>query len=159
MRYSFSAVHEKLIFYFKALFLKLRLKRCFMDIKVRGKFTIYHPDSLSIGKSVAINDNFWVDAKGGVEIGDNVLIGPYVIIHSANHKFTLRSVPIREQKHTLSKVSIEEGVWIGARVTILPGVVIGQGAIIAAGAVVNHDVAPYTIVGGVPAEYISDRPQ
>lgn len=47
--------------------------------------------------------------------------------------------------------------WIGANATILKGVTIGEGAVVAAGAVVTKDVAPYTIVGGVPAKYIGDR--
>jgi maltose O-acetyltransferase len=156
---SIKAGITKLKFLWRVLKWAPRLKSCSWDVKFWGPPIIYHPENLVIGKNVSINDNLWINAKGSVEIGDNVLIGPYVIIHSANHNFSLRDVPIQNQKHTTSKVVIEEGVWIGARATILPGVIIGRGAIIAAGAVVNHDVAPYTIVGGVPAEYINDRPQ
>ncbi|WP_240611339.1 MULTISPECIES: DapH/DapD/GlmU-related protein [unclassified Actinobaculum] len=53
-------------------------------------------------------------------------------------------------------IHIGPNVWIGPNVTILGGVTIGEGAIIAAGAVVTKDVAPLTIVGGVPAKYIRD---
>ncbi|MGH1565472.1 CatB-related O-acetyltransferase [Mumia sp. DW29H23] len=52
---------------------------------------------------------------------------------------------------------IGNDVWIGVNVTILRGVTIGDGAIVAAGAVVTKDVAPYTIVGGVPARPIRRR--
>lgn len=55
------------------------------------------------------------------------------------------------------KVTIGHDVWIGHGATILPGVVIGNGAVIGAGAVVSKDVAPYTIVGGVPAKLIRER--
>ena len=55
------------------------------------------------------------------------------------------------------KVTIGNDVWIGAGVHILPGVHIGDGAIVGAGAVVTHDVAPYSIVGGVPAKLIRYR--
>ena len=48
-------------------------------------------------------------------------------------------------------------VWIGHGAVIMPGVTIGSGAIIAAGAVVTRDVAPYTIVGGNPAQVIRQR--
>ena len=54
-------------------------------------------------------------------------------------------------------VVIGNDVWIGSGVLIMSGVTIGNGAVIAAGAVVTKDVAPYTIVGGVPAKYIKQR--
>lgn len=57
---------------------------------------------------------------------------------------------------TCSPVSIGNKVWVGANVTILPGISLGDGAIIAAGAVVTKDVAPGTIVGGVPAKFIKE---
>lgn len=55
------------------------------------------------------------------------------------------------------RVIIGHDVWIGHGVTVLPGVKIGNGAVIGAGAVVSKDVAPYTIVGGVPAKLIRER--
>ncbi len=53
--------------------------------------------------------------------------------------------------------SIGHDTWIGHGATILPGVTVGDGAAIGAGAVVSKDVAPYTIVGGVPAKPIRER--
>ncbi|PRD44910.1 acetyltransferase [Phyllobacterium phragmitis] len=55
------------------------------------------------------------------------------------------------------RVFIGHDTWIGHGVTILPGVTIGDGAIVGAGAVVTKDVAPYTIVGGVPARFMRRR--
>jgi phosphonate metabolism protein (transferase hexapeptide repeat family) len=55
------------------------------------------------------------------------------------------------------RVSIGHDVWIGHGATVLPGVTVGDGAVIGAGAVVSRDVAPYTIVGGVPAKLIRER--
>ena len=52
---------------------------------------------------------------------------------------------------------IGNDVWIGAAVNIIEGVKIGDGSIIASGAMVNKDVAPYSIVGGVPAKHIRYR--
>ncbi|MEO0915477.1 MAG: DapH/DapD/GlmU-related protein [Pseudomonadota bacterium] len=54
-------------------------------------------------------------------------------------------------------VTIGHDVWIGHGVTITAGVTVGTGAVIGAGAVVTRDVAPYTVVGGVPAREIKRR--
>ncbi|MFC3163440.1 DapH/DapD/GlmU-related protein [Ciceribacter thiooxidans] len=56
-----------------------------------------------------------------------------------------------------NRVVIGHDVWIGHGATILPGVQIGNGAVIGAGAVVSRSVAPYSIVGGVPARLIRER--
>ena len=54
-------------------------------------------------------------------------------------------------------IIIDDDVWIGHRATILSGVHIGQGAVVAAGSVVTNDVAPYAVVGGVPAKVLKYR--
>jgi acetyltransferase-like isoleucine patch superfamily enzyme len=54
-------------------------------------------------------------------------------------------------------IEIDDYVWIGSRALVLPGVKIGKGAVVAAGAVVTRDVAPYVVVGGVPARQIGTR--
>jgi phosphonate metabolism protein (transferase hexapeptide repeat family) len=56
-----------------------------------------------------------------------------------------------------NRITIGHDVWIGHGATILPGVTVGNGAVIGAGAVVTKDVAPYAIVGGVPAKPIRER--
>ena len=56
-----------------------------------------------------------------------------------------------------NRVVIGHDVWIGHGATILPGVTVGNGAVIGSGAVVTKDVAPYTIVGGVPGRLIRKR--
>ena len=112
---------------------------------------------LTIGNNVGMNDDVWINASGKVEIGDNVLIGPKTIIHSANHRYKDPTIPIRLQGHTHGKVIVENDVWIGAGVIILPGVQLGKGCVIAAGRVVTKNVAPYTVIAGVPARKIGER--
>lgn len=55
------------------------------------------------------------------------------------------------------RVVLGHDVWLGHGVTVLPGVTIGTGAVVGAGAVVSKDVAPFTIVGGVPSKPIRER--
>lgn len=55
------------------------------------------------------------------------------------------------------RVTIGHDVWIGHGVTVTAGVTIGDGAVVGAGAVVTRDVAPYMVVGGVPARVIKRR--
>ncbi len=55
-------------------------------------------------------------------------------------------------------MAIGDRAWVSARATILPGGTIGEGAVVAAGAVVATDVPAFTVVGGVRARHIAERP-
>ncbi|TPM38708.1 DapH/DapD/GlmU-related protein [Mesorhizobium sp. B2-3-4] len=61
------------------------------------------------------------------------------------------------ERRQAKAVTIGHDVWIGHGAVILPGIAIGNGAVIGANAVVTHDVAPYTIVAGVPAKPLRPR--
>ena len=114
-------------------------------------------EGLVIGDNVGIAQNCFIQVRGRVFIGDNVIFGPNVSIFSENHNFNNPDLPVSVQGETRKGVTIEEGVWIGTRATILDGVMIGKNSIIAAGRIVNRDVPPYSIVGGIPAKVIKYR--
>lgn len=115
-----------------------------------------HTYGLRIGKSFAVNTGALIDARGGIRIGDNVLIGPYVVIVSSDHDI-YSDGPIAHKNHIMTPVEIGNDVWIGAHAVITAGVKIGDGAVIGAGAVVTRDVLPGSIVAGVPAKSIGSR--
>lgn len=108
-------------------------------------------DDVDIAKDVIIT------TTGGVFIGERTLIGYRTQILSTNHTIPKTGQPIRDSGHIHRSVRISKDVWIGANCIITPGVTIGEGAVVAAGCVVTRDVAPNTIVGGVPARRIRMR--
>lgn len=120
---------------------------------VPGDFRLFPPfytdcgKNLRLGRGVFINAGCHFQDQGGVWVGDGALIGHAVVVCTLNHGFE----ETRRGDLIPRPVRIGARVWIGAGARILPGVTIGEGAIVAAGAVVTKDVAPRTLVAGVPA--------
>lgn len=113
--------------------------------------------NLIIGEDVDLAKDVLLSTKGGLKIGDRVLIGYSTKILSTNHNIPPLPDKIFQSGHNIAPVVIEDDVWIGANCVILPGVNIGRGAVIAAGAVVTKSVPEYSIYGGVPAKLIKMR--
>ncbi len=109
---------------------------------------------ISIGRDSLIGEYCVVRGQGGVVIGDRVFTSPHSQIIAVNHVFDDPNRPFAEQGITAEGIVIEDDVWIGSGAVITDGVRIGKGAVVAAGAVVTKDVAPHTVVGGVPAQPI-----
>ncbi len=135
---------------------KFIFTKCGNNINIEKKANFGTGSGIEIGNNSGLGINCKV--RGPLQIGNNVMMGPDVIIFTSNHETSRTDIPMRGQGSTLpQKVTIEDDVWIGARVIILPGVTIGKGAILAAGAVVSKDVPDYAIVGGVPAKVLKYR--
>ncbi len=145
----------------RRMFYRPFFKKCGADFYTALRVKIQGAENITVGNNVAINYGVWIAANkhpdGGIVFGNNILIGPYSIIHSGNHKFQDPAIPIYKQGFAFKQITIEDDVWIAARCTILSGVTLGKGSVIAAGSVVIKDVLPYTIVGGVPAKIIGHR--
>lgn len=118
-----------------------------------------HLGNVVIGDHVSLNANVYINAgcDGRISIGSHVLIGPNVVLRSSDHQTAEASRLIRSQGHVPGTIVIEDDVWLAANVTVVGGVTIGRGAVVGANAVVTRDVAPFTIVGGVPAKPIGHR--
>lgn len=112
--------------------------------------------NISLGKGVLINSNTYIYGKGGIEIGDKVLISPNCSIVAGDHNFETDKLII-DQPSKAEKIVIERDSWIGANSVILGNVIIGQGSVIGAGSVVTKNTEPYSINIGVPARKIGAR--
>jgi acetyltransferase-like isoleucine patch superfamily enzyme len=108
---------------------------------VYGGAEIRHPKNITIGEGSVIGNQAILDGRMGLTIG-------------LQHDF--RSPDFADDG---GPVTVGDYAWISCRAVILPGVTIGEGAVVAAGAVVTKDVPPYTVVGGVPARFVAERPR
>lgn len=144
----------------------LRLKKCLLSMmgaKIGRRVVIYPGVWIAPGRNLIVEDDVdlakdvLITTAGGVFIGARTLIGYRTQILSANHRIPPVGERIPVSGDVYAQVTIGKDVWIGANCVITPGSTIGEGAIIGAGSVVTKEVAPFSIVGGVPAKLIRMR--
>lgn len=113
---------------------------------------------LHVGNNVMLGVDNFIQASGGITIGNQVMIGPGVKIWSINHNYADISRPISEQGFNYEPVTIGDGVWIGADTFILPGVTIPEGCVISARSLVHKkNYPPFSLLGGMPCRVIGTR--
>lgn len=117
------------------------------------------PHKLSIGAGSIIGDNCTLDARSGLTIGRNVNISSNVSIWTLQHDHRSPSFACPTTDKRRLAVIIEDRVWLGCNVIVLPGVTIGEGAVCCGGCVVTKDIEPYTVVAGIPARKVGERPR
>ncbi|GBG14987.1 uncharacterized protein NMK_2588 [Novimethylophilus kurashikiensis] len=143
------------------------------DCRFAGYNRIYQGSTLravSLGRMSYVSEGSRVgftDIGAFSSIGPNVLLGGLgkhpvdrLSTHPAFYSTRLQagmSFARSDSEDELPRSTVGSDVWIGAGAIVLDGLTVGHGAIVAAGAVVVKDVAPYSIVGGVPARPIRDR--
>ena len=109
-----------------------------------------------LGDHVEINNYTIINGTGGVDIGQDTLVGPGAKLISYQHGFR-KGATIRSQPVEARPIRVGRDCWIGANAVVMAGVSIGDGAVVGAGAVVTRDVPPNTVVAGVPAVVIKQR--
>jgi acetyltransferase-like isoleucine patch superfamily enzyme len=112
-----------------------------------------------IGKSVYIGEDIIIiddlsDTQLQLNIGDRVAVSPRVTFVMHTQPNESRIVPYVNSH--IGSITIDKDAWIGTGAVILPNVTIGEGAVVGANSVVIKSVAPYTVVGGVPAHFIKN---
>lgn len=122
--------------------------------KVHKRLEVIHAHKVRIGHGSIIGPDVLLDGRRGIEIGANVNFGGEVAVFTLQHDIRSATFGVKG-----GAVKIGDRAWLSFRTTILPGNTIGEGAVVVAGAVVTKNVAPYTIVAGVPATPIGKRPE
>lgn len=116
--------------------------------------TFMDPNRLKTGHNVHINRQCLIDARGDLTIGNNVSISLRSAIITGSHDHRSPNF-----EFVRTKITIEDNVWMGFQSTIVGNVKVGEGAVVCAGAVVTKDVEPWSVVAGVPAKKIGERPR
>ena len=125
--------------------------------KVDDSFLLIPPfyttggSDIRVGRNVFVNQNCTFYDLGGLDIADDVMIGPNVSLITSGHPIE----PSQRRACVVAKpIVIERNVWIAAGAIIIGGVTVGENSVVAAGSVVTRDVPPNSLVGGNPARVI-----
>ena len=128
------------------------LKRIGKDITICDNIYIDGHYNLSLGDRVSIHQFSYINAEGGVQIGDYVSIGSHVIILSSTHNYLKKNLNFKQQGIILKSTKIGNNVWIGSRTTIMEGIKIGNNVIIGAHSLVTKDIPDNVMAFGSPCK-------
>jgi maltose O-acetyltransferase len=145
-------------FSMRRLLLGRQFKTVGKGLRVHKGCRIINTDKMSVGDNVHFGVDSYIQAGGGISIGDFTEMGPGVKIWSQTHVYDDPDQVLEGAGYEYKPVVIERNVWIGANVFIMPGVALKEGSVVAAGAVVGvKQWVPNSIIAGNPARKIGER--
>jgi acetyltransferase-like isoleucine patch superfamily enzyme len=113
------------------------------------------PERVHIAATAIVNDALLNTESGEITIEDGAFFGHRVSVLTGTHDIARRGLERQQAVPSDGRdVVVEHGAWIGSGAILLGPCRIGADAVVAAGAVVTSDVAPGTVVAGVPARYV-----
>lgn len=134
--------------------LKRKSKIIGNNVYVAKNIVFKNLNFFSCGQNLSIHEFCYIDASGGVEIGNNVSIAHNCSLVSFEHTWTDLDTPIKYNPTKLYPIKIGNDVWLGCGVRVLAGTVIEDRVIVAAGAVVKGTLESGYLYGGIPAKKI-----
>lgn len=122
------------------------------NVYIAKYVVIKNSHNLIIGSNNSLHEFCYIDAAGGIEIGENVSIAHNCSLVSFEHTWEDVSIPIKYNPTRFSPIVIGNDVWLGCGVRVLAGSIIEDRVIVAAGAVVKGRLESGYIYGGIPAK-------
>ena len=163
---------------------RLEFKKMGKNVRIHPLAKILHPEMISIGDNVIIDDFVFLDGKQDTKIGNYVhiasfasitgggrlVVGDFAGISSGSRIFTGTddfsgsgltgpTIPPEYRSVIRSYVEIGKHAVLGANTVVLPGVTIGEGAVTGANSLVIRDVPPWTVNVGSPVRVLRERPR
>lgn len=151
-----SRVYHLLCVGWRFMYCRHFCSKCGDNIYIGKNVVFKGMHKLYLGSNVSFHDNCYIDAGGGIIIGNNVSIAHGTTIMSLNHSWDDSTKPIKYNRHIGKVVVIKDDVWIASGVKIMAGVTIESRCVIAAGAVVTHDCLQGGLYAGVPAKRVKN---
>jgi acetyltransferase-like isoleucine patch superfamily enzyme len=144
-------------FVLRSLICRILFKRLGGFAWIQPRVVFVHTERLSVGKMFGANSGTYINAIGGIVMGDHVLIGSNVTISSGRHPIDGAEPPVFARPCEPLPIIIEDDVWIAAGAVILPGITLRKGTVVGANAVVTKSTEAYAIMAGAPARKIRSR--
>lgn len=137
--------------------LKVRLLRAFgakigTGVNIKPCVNVKYPWMLEIGNYTWIGENVWIDNLARVKIGSNVCISQGAMLLCGNHNYKKATFDL-----IVGEITLEDGSWVGAQSVVCPGVTLHSHAVLGVNSVANHDLEPYSIYQGNPAQKVRTR--
>lgn len=121
-------------------------------VVIKPSVNIKYPWRLKIGDYTWIGENVWIDNLANVTIGSNVCISQGAMILCGNHNYKKTTFDL-----IIGDITLEDGSWVGAQSVVCPGVTLHSHSVLGVNSVANHDLEPYSIYQGNPAQKIRSR--
>lgn len=110
-----------------------------------AKIRVRKGGKLEIGKNFGMSNGCVVTAYDHIKIGDNVMLGPNVLIYDQDHDYRAEG-GVAAMKFKTTPVVIGNNVWIGANTLILRGTTIGDNSVVGGGTVIKGEYPPNSVI-------------
>ncbi len=162
----------------RRVLLRALARRAGDGLVVSEGVVLRHPETFELGRGVfigagavlqgrhdgrfVVGDQVWIGSQSFLDARDLVLEdlvgwGPGARVLGSEHTGEPASAAVLQTDLVIRPVRVEAGADVGTGAVLLPGVTVGRGSVVGAGAVVTRDVAPGSVVAGVPARHLRWR--